>query len=463
MSTEQTNDLTPPPGKVWSKILQTDGKLTAWIDSWNPYQPDRLRGKELKPVEIEESEIRKQASKYFLIFFGAFLLWAMLAPIDAGVTVQGNVSVLGNRKQVQHPTGGVVEEILVKEGAEVQKGDILIRVNPLKSEAELTGVQLQYINLLASESRLKAERDGTGGIKWSEELAKSFPNDPRVEEAKALQTKLLDSRRSEFSSQIASLNEQINGLGKVMDSYRIQLKTLDEEMRSTKSLAKDGFVPQNQANQAERQKSDLDSRIASNQADIARARLQINQARSALLKDIDTQLQEIQKNRDALLSKLDASKFDRELTAIRAPVTGSVVGLKVFTVGGVITSSQPLMEIVPKDEVLIVQAKVTPNIIDKVRIGMEADMRFTAFNQSTTPVIPGRVTVLGADKEPSQNPNEEFYLAQVETTKEGVQLLAGLKVQPGMPVDVVIKAGERTFMSYLLKPLTDKMARAFKD
>ena len=112
---------------------------------------------------------------------------------------------------------------------------------------------------------------------------------------------------------------------------------------------------------------------------------------------------------------------------------------------------------------LIVQAKVTPNIIDKVRIGMEADMRFTAFNQATTPVIPGRVTVLGADKEPSQNPSEEFYLAQVETTKEGVQLLAGLKVQPGMPVDVVIKAGERTFMSYLLKPLTDKMARAFKD
>lgn len=463
MSTEQANDLTPPPGKVWAKIQQTDGKLSAWIDSWNPYQPDRLRGKELKPVEIEESEIRKQASKYFLIFFGAFLLWAMLAPIDAGVTVQGNVSVLGNRKQVQHPTGGVVEEILVKEGAEVQKGDILIRVNPLKSEAELTGVELQYINLLASESRLKAERDGTGGIKWSEELAKSFPNDPRVEEAKALQTKLLESRRSEFSSQIASLNEQINGLGKVMDSYRIQLKTLDEEMRSTKSLAKDGFVPQNQANQAERQKSDLDSRIASNQADIARARLQINQARSALLKDIDTQLQEIQKNRDALLSKLDASKFDRELTAIRAPVTGSVVGLKVFTVGGVITSSQPLMEIVPKDEVLIVQAKVTPTIIDKVRIGMEADMRFTAFNQATTPVIPGVVTMLGADKEPAQNPSEEYYLAQVETTKEGVQRLTGLKVQPGMPVDVVIKAGERTFMSYLLKPLTDKMARAFKD
>ena len=132
--------------------------------------------------------------------------------------------------------------------------------------------------------------------------------------------------------------------------------------------------------------------------------------------------------------------------------------------GGTISSGMVLMEIVPKDESLIVQAKIPTNIIDKVRVDMPTDMRFTAFNSSTTPVIPGRVKVVGADKEPAANPQEgEFYLALVETTKEGLDRLAGLKVQPGMPVDVVIKAGERSFMSYLLKPLTDKMARAFKD
>jgi len=169
------------------------------------------------------------------------------------------------------------------------------------------------------------------------------------------------------------------------------------------------------------------------------------------------------KNKDATLTKLEATQFDRDLAEVKAPVSGSVVGLKVFTVGGVITSGQVLLEVVPKDETLIVQAKIPATIIDKVRVGMPTDMRFTAFNQTTTPVVPGMVKVVGADKEPAQNPNEEFYLGQVEVTKEGLQKLSGLKVQPGMPVDVVIKAGERTFMSYLLKPLSDKFATAFKD
>lgn len=456
-------DFKSAAGPSGGLFQRAESRLAAWIGGWNPYEPEKLKGQGLQPVEIEESQIRKKAARYFLVFFGAFLLWAVLAPIDAGVTVPGNVMVLGNRKTIQHPSGGVVEEILVKEGVEVQKGDVLLRVNPLKTEAEVTGVELQYINLLATESRLKAERDGMGGIRWADELHKKFANDPRVQEAKALQQKLLESRRSEFNSQVASLNEQINGQTKVLESYRLQLGTLDEEMRNTRALAKDGFVPQAQANAAERQKSDLDSRIASIQAEIARARLQISQVRSAVLKEVDNQLQELQKNRDALVARLDANKFDRGLTEIRSPVTGSVVGLKVFTVGGVISSAQPLMEIVPKDEALIIQAKVPPTIIDKVRVGMEADMRFTAFNQSTTPVIPGVVKVIGADKEPAQNPQDEYYLAQVETTQEGLRLLGNLKVQPGMPVDVVIKAGERTFMSYLLKPLADKTARAFKD
>jgi len=347
----------------------------------------------------------------------------------------------------------------------VKQGDVLLRVNPLKTEADLTGAELTYINLLASESRLKAERDNLGGINWSDELRKRFkPGDARVEEAKKLQQQLFNSRRAEYNSLVASVNEQINGLTAVLKSRQIQVKTLDEEMNNTRELAKNGFVPQNQANQAERQKSDIDSGIANTRADIARANLQISQARSAVLKDVDTQLQEIQKNRDAMSTRLDSAKFDRALSEIKAPVSGSVVGLKVFTVGGIITSGMVLMEVVPKGENLIIQAKIPNTIIDKVRVGMPTDMRFTGFNQSTTPVIPGVVKVLGADKEPGANPQDgDFYLAQVETTPEGLALLAGLKVQPGMAVDVIIKAGERSFMSYLLKPLSDKTARAFKE
>ena len=443
----------------------TDAKLTTWVDSWNPYKPEKLQDRGLQPVMVEESEIRTTAAKWFMGFFAVFMLWAFFAPIDAGVTVPGSVSVLGNRKAIQHPTGGVVQEILVQEGAQVEAGQVLLRINPLKSEVEMTGAELQYINLLASEARLKAERDGAAAIAWGDELGKHFnADDSRVAEAKKLQEQLFQSRRAEFNSQVSSLNEQINGLSVVLNSRKVQQRSLGEEMTSTRSLAKDGFVPMAQANQAERQKSDVDSSIASTQAEIARAKLQINQVKSALLKEIDTQLQELQKNRDAMLSRLDSAKFDRDLAEVKAPVTGSVVGLKVFTQGGVITSAQVLMEVVPKDETLIVQAKIPSKIIDKVRVGMPTDMRFTAFNQSTTPVIPGVVKVVGADKEPGTNPDEgEYYLGQVETTKEGLERLSGLKVQPGMPVDVVIKAGERSFMSYMLKPLIDKSARAFKD
>jgi protease secretion system membrane fusion protein len=299
-----------------------------------------------------------------------------------------------------------------------------------------------------------------------DELAKRFkPDDVHVIEAKNLQIQLFNSRRAEFNSQVSSLNEQITGLTAMMQARRTQQRSLKEEMINITKLSNDGFVPKSQANQAERQNSDIESSVASTQADIARAKLQISQMRSAFLKEVDNNLQEMQKNRDASLTKLESAKFDRDLAEVKAPVSGSVVGLKVFTVGGVIGGGAVLMEVVPKDESLIVQAKIPASIIDRVRVGMETDMRFTAFNQTTTPVIPGVVKVVGADKEPgaSGDKDGEYYLGQVEATKEGLKKLAGLKVQPGMSVDVVIKAGERTFMSYLLKPLSDKFSAAFKD
>jgi protease secretion system membrane fusion protein len=445
-------------------LTKTDQAVTSWISGWNPYDPSKLKHRDLQPVEVEESGIRRKAAWVFLLFFALFLFWAFTAPIDAGVSVVGSVVVVGNRKSVQHPSGGVIEAIYVKEGDEVKQGDVLLKVNPLKSEAEMTSVELQYINLLASEARLKAERDGLGVINWGLEMGKRFSaNDPRVAEAKGLQVQLFNSRRAEAVSQVASLNEQITGLNASLRSRQTQIRTIEEEMKSTNALARDGFVPQSQANAAERQKSELDSSIANTQAEIARARLQISQVRTAILKDVDTQLQEIQKSRDAVLGRLDATKFDRNLAQVRAPVSGNVVNLKVFTTGGVITSAQVLMEVVPKDETLAIDAKIPPQLIDKVNPGMPADMRFVSFNQDFTPVIPGVVNVVGSDVIVNVNPQEgDYYLAQIKTTQEGLALLGSLKVQPGMPVDVVIKSGERSFMSYLLKPLSDKLAKAFK-
>jgi protease secretion system membrane fusion protein len=195
------------------------------------------------------------------------------------------------------------------------------------------------------------------------------------------------------------------------------------------------------------------------------AELQLNQMQANYYKEIDTQLADIQKNRDALKDRFQAVSFDRDLTSIKAPVSGTVVGFKVNTKGGTVSPGQVLAEVVPAEVALIVDVQIPPTLIDKVKLGQIADMRFTAFNSSSTPVIPGRVKLVGADKikPPDGAPGEPYYLAQVEATQEGLEKLGSLQIQPGMPVDVVFKTGERTFLSYFLKPITDKLAKGFQD
>jgi len=417
-----------------AQFKELDKKAEGWIQSWNPYHPDVVRNRPLQPVQIEESYIRKKAAKYFIIAFAVFMVWASFAPLDAGVSATGTVMVSGYRKALQHPTGGVVQDILVKEGDLVQEGDVLIRINPLKAEAELSASQLQYINALVMEARLQAERKGLGKITWPTDLD-PWIKDQRVIEAKTIQQKLFDTRRTEIVA--------------VIEGRRMQLATLSEEARSNAQLAAEGYVSKAQANQVMRSKVD--------------AELQLSTMQATYWKEIDNQLAEIQKNRDALKDRFQAVSFDRDLSSIRAPVTGTVVGLKVFTKGGTISGGQILAEVVPAEVALIVDAQVPPTMIDKVKNGLLVDMRFTSFNQNTTPVIPGRVKLVGADRiTDPKNAQNEYYLSQVEATKEGLHLLKNLTIQPGMPVDVIFKTGERTFLSYMLKPLSDKLAKAFK-
>jgi protease secretion system membrane fusion protein len=455
------------------------GRLASWIGAWNPYNPNTLadKGSGLVPVVLEDAGVRRQLVVVITVAFLAFLVWSVTAPLDAGMVVEGAVAVAGSRQAVQHPSGGVVQELLVKEGATVEAGQLLVRINPLNSEANLTGVELQYINLLATESRLFAERTGTD-IRWKPELAKFGDKDARVIEAKQLQSQVLHSRQSELDSQTRILREQLSGqraqaagMTKVMAEKRGQLKLISEEARNTQQLAKEGYVPETKANEVQRAQSSLQADLEAAASDAERLRtamaateLQIAQLRMASHKDIDNQLSETQKTREALQSRMASLKFDLGLAEVKAPVSGTVIGLKVNTVGGVVTASQTLMEIVPKDARLIIEAQVPPASIDKMRVGLMADLRFSAFNQKTTPVIPGKVILVGADKQPAASGGGgEFYLAQVETTPEGLALLGTHKIQPGMPVEVIIKTGERSFMTYLIKPLTDRLARSFKE
>jgi protease secretion system membrane fusion protein len=460
-------------------IAQTtrSNRFTAWLDQLNPYDPDRLERDGIKPVRLEESESRRALARMALVSFVLFMGWALLAPLDAGVSVSGTVVVMGNRKAVQHPAGGVVTEIRVREGDVVRQGDVLLKVNPLTTEANLSGVEMDYINALATESRLQAEREGAGSIRWLAEL-QAYGGDARVEEAKGLQAKLFQSRRSEYGDQqriyqeqLLGLQAQLRELQNVLSFRKEQLGVLNEEASSNRELANQGFIPRSKANEVERTRSEMLSSLSNVTAEIAKVqssmaatRLQLTQHQASYRKDADTQLAEVQKNRKTGKGKIDALQFDLSLAEIKAPVGGAVVGLKVNTVGGVIQSGQVLMEIVPREGRLIVEAQVPPQSIDKVHVGLPADMRFSAFNLNTTPVIPGKVILVGADKIPGANPQQgDYYLAQVESTTEGVKLLGDKVVQPGMPVEVIVKTGERSFFSYLIKPLSDRFARSFKD
>ena len=262
----------------------------------------------------------------------------------------------------------------------------------------------------------------------------------------------------------------------VASEKKSQLVLVAKEAKNTVELAKEGYVSEAKANETLRAQSTLQSDMATlisdaskTKANMAATQLQILQTRGTFNKEIDNELSELQKNRDAYLSKMTSLKFARNLTEVKAPVSGTVVGLKVNTVGGVITASQVLMEIVPDGGTLMVEAQVPLTAIDKVHQGLQADMRFSAFNQRKTPVVPGVVKLVGVDRlvssgtSSSVGNNTEYYLAHVETTPAGLKLLGENKIQPGMPVEVIVKTGERTFMSYLLKPLTDRFARSFKE
>jgi protease secretion system membrane fusion protein len=454
------------------------GRLRLWVQSFNPYVPAQLTRDGIEPVRIEESSVKRQGGKIVFVTFVVFVIWSVTAPLDEGSVAQGNVSVMGSRKAVQHPSGGVVEDILVQEGARVNKGDPVLRVNPLNIEANLQQAENEFINALASYSRLIAERTAASSIVWDGELVK-VGNTQHAKESRALQQALFVSRRSEHLNQCAillrqgeSLRQQLKEKKSILVMRKSQLGPISEDAENMRKLAGDGFVPRSSANTAERNSIDsqigittLQSEIATIEGAIASNELELSKVKAAYHKEVDAELATAQTAKETLRAKLLSLRFDQSLSTIKAPASGVVTGLKTHTVGGVITGGQVLMEIVPEEQKLIVEAAIPLNMIDKVSIGLATDLRFTAFNQNTTPVIPGLVKLVGADKLPPLPPQfpTEYFLALIEPTPEGYRLLADKSIGPGMPVEVIIKKGERSFMSYLLKPLFDRLAQAFKD
>lgn len=398
-----------------------------------------------------------------------FFLWASLAPLDKGVASPGSVTVSGNRKTIQSPTGGIVRKIDVKEGDKVKAGAVLVQMSQVQAQAQVDSLKDQYYTTLATEGRLLAERDNLNKIRFSS-VFDTLKDNPRVVEIIALQVQLFSSRqqalRSEvdgFKQSIDGIRFQLKGLQDSRANKQIQLSSIREQMSSMKQLAAEGYLPRNRYLEAQRQFAEINSsidetigRIGQLQKQLLESQQRIDQRYADYQREVRTQLAQTQMDANDFKNKLDMANYDLGNTSIVSPVDGTVVGLSIFTLGGVVGAGDHLMDIVPSEASLVVDSRLKVEMIDKVYNGLPVDLMFTAFNQNRTPKIPGTVTLISADRLVDKGTGEPYYQMQVTVTPEGIKMLQGADIKPGMPVEVFVKTGSRSLLSYLFKPILDR-------
>lgn len=407
---------------------------------------------------------------------GGFMAWAVFAPLDQGVTASGQVVVTGNRKVVQHPTGGIIAEILVKEGDTVQAGQPVVRMDTTMARAQLETSRAQWIIARAVEARLSAERETGDTLGFPADLT-AIAGEPQVRQAIALQTRLFETRRTSLRTELSAIDESIGGLQAQIRGTEAsraareeQLRLLREELRNQRDLATDGYLPRNRVSEQERLQAQLTGQIAEDGAVIARARSGIGELRMRAVgrqneyrQQAETQLTEVQKEVGALSSRIQALQFDLRNTEVRSPASGTVVSLNVFTPGGVIQAGAPMMDILPQGEPLRVEASLPPQFVDKVSPGLDVEVLFPAFNQRTTPNIKAKVKSVSADALTDQRSGMTYYRTIVEVTPEGTRQLRDHQIKAGMQAEVFIRTGERSAMNYLFKPLQDRIRAAMTE
>ena len=411
---------------------------------------------------------------------GGFFLWAAMAPLDEGVPVPGVVTVDMKRKAVQHLSGGIVKKIHVRESQLVKSGDVLIELDDTQVNANFESLRQTYVALRASESRLAAEQRGAERITFHPDLS-AGDNAAQAAQFVAAQQQLFESRRAALKGDVAILNESaaaqeesLQGLTAQLGNRRTQLRLLEEQLSGTRDLVKEGYLPRNTQLELERNAAELNATLSDIQGNIRRTgraiaeiRLRATQRRQEFLRDVETQLADVKRDIASTYEKLAAAREDLRRVQIRAPVDGQVVGLSVFTEGGVIGAGQRLMDIVPIGEPLVLEAKVPPHLIDRIHTGLPADVSFHGFVNEPRLVVEGSVVSVSADllSEPaaSGQPVSSYYLARVVVTPQGMKELEAHRMQPGMPADVIIKTGERTLLAYLVRPLLQRIAVALKE
>ena len=402
--------------------------------------------------------------------------WASTTQIAGALIAQGSIVVDSNVKKVQHPTGGVVGKLFVQDGDRVKAGQILVQLDDTVTRANLAIVTKGLDELAARKARLEAERDGAGSITFPPDLL-ARQSDPSVANAVDNERKLFELRRSARSGQkaqlqqrIGQLKDEITGLTAQLTAKAEETKLINKELEGVRDLYSKNLVPLTRVNSLERDAARLEGERGQLLASVAQAKgktseteLQIIQIDQDLSSEVAKDMREVDAKYGEFVERKVTAEDQLKRIEIRAPQDGIVLESKVHTVGGVITAGDTIMEIVPESDKLEVEAKVNPHDIDQVQVGQEAVLRFSAFNQRTTPEINGTVTRVSADTTTDQRTGQSFYTTRIALTHGELSRLGDVKLIPGMPVEAFVQTGDRTVLSYLIKPLKDQFMRAFRE
>lgn len=407
------------------------------------------------------------------VFFVGILGWASFIPLDAAATAEGVVAVAGNRQAVQHRDGGTVTKLNVQEGQMVKQGDLLLQISASELIAQERGLAGEAISLQAQRARLLAERSGADRLVRPAELKNLSEEDEILaDQAMASQQLLFDTRRSSrlnernvLEQRIRQHDEQISGIAHQQVSNELQKQLLAEELQGLQKLVPSGYVSLNRVRAMEREVANLDGRDGSLRSDAARLTEAVGEARLGIIsidrrtqEEVATELRDVQVRLDEVLPRLNATRQQIARAEVRSPATGQVVALKVFTEGGVVIAGDTLMEIVPTDRRLVIEAKAAPTDADDLAIGMKTQIRFPALQEKDLPIIEGQISKVSADSFEDQRSGAHYFEIEVMVPPESLEKLKEFRadggIRAGLPAQVVVPMRKRTALGYLLEPLS---------
>ena len=411
-----------------------------------------------------------------LLAFAGIGGWAATAPMASAVPAAAILAVKGERKQVQHYEGGIVDKVLVEEGETVKEGQLLVLLNDIQVSATASRLRNQIDLHVAQKARLIAERDSSSSIVFPEELV-SRAHESSVKEIMESERQQFAARRESLNGQINILKQRISQLQDQIEGHRIQrnsrfeqLKIFELELVGLRELYKKGHYPRNEILARERAMARLKGEAGSDDAQIARALNGVGEARSQIIslrqrfrEDVVARYQAIHAAASDLRQRLAVAEDVLASIEVKAPQSGILQNLKVHTSGGVVRAGQLLMEIAPQDKELIVEAQVSPNDIDNIQVGQEAEVRLVALNMLLTPSVMAKVISVSGDRLVDSVTGGGYFLIRAEISETETEKLGDVTLSAGMPADVLIKTGERTALAYLLKPLTDSLARGMNE